>query len=65
MFRTKHFTLISNSAKHFPQFICREKYIFDNTKSDASTDFVMINLFHDIYSNKIINFFIKPHLYHL
>jgi len=48
MFRTKHFTLVSNSAKHFPQFICREKYIFDNTKSDASTDFIRINLFHDI-----------------
>ncbi len=50
MFRDKQITLNSNGTKHFPPFICREKYIFDSTKLDASTNFVMINLFHDIYN---------------
>jgi hypothetical protein len=30
----------AQSAKHSPLLICCEKYIFDNAKSDASTDFV-------------------------
>jgi hypothetical protein len=49
MFCTKHFTFNPNSAKHYPLFICCEKYIFDNTESDASTDSVLIILFHNIY----------------
>jgi hypothetical protein len=42
------FKLNPNSAKHFPLFICCEKYIIDNTKSDASTDFVLLVLFRNI-----------------
>jgi hypothetical protein len=30
----------SDCAKHFPLPICCEKYLFDGTKADASTDFV-------------------------
>jgi len=54
MFRAKQITLNSNGEKHFPPFICRGKYIFDSTKLDASTNFVMINLFHDIYKQVVI-----------
>jgi hypothetical protein len=49
MFCTKHHILNSNSAKHIPLFICCEKYIFDNTKSDAFTDFVLIAFSQHIY----------------
>jgi hypothetical protein len=47
-----HYTFYINphSAKHFHLFICCEKFIFDNTKSDASTDFVLLVLFRNIYS---------------
>jgi len=51
MFRTKQFVFNSNSAKHFPQLIYREKYRFDNTKLEASPNFVMLKLFRDIYIN--------------
>ncbi|MDF2592856.1 MAG: hypothetical protein K0S75_2322 [Clostridia bacterium] len=40
MFCTIQLKLNSNSAKHFPLFICCEKYIFENAKSDVSTDFI-------------------------
>ena len=45
MFRTKQVVLNSNSVKHFPQFIYREKYKSDNIKSAASPEFIMINFF--------------------
>jgi hypothetical protein len=47
MFCTKHFTLI-HIVQNIPLFICCEKYIFDNTKADASTDFVLLILFRNI-----------------
>jgi hypothetical protein len=31
--------------------------MFDNTKSDASTDFVYVNLFRNIYSAKHITYY--------
>jgi hypothetical protein len=42
-----HYTtcIKSECAKHFPLFIVCEKYLFDYTKSDASTDFVDDNFF--------------------
>lgn len=49
MFCTKPNTLNSECAKHYPSFICYEKYHFDDTKADASTDLKMINLFRNIY----------------
>jgi hypothetical protein len=42
-----HYTtcIKSKCAKHFPLFIVCEKYRFDYTKSDASTDIVDDNFF--------------------
>jgi hypothetical protein len=54
MFCTKPLKLNSNSAKHFPLFISCEKYIFDDTNSEASTDFVYDKSFSQhIYKNII------------